>query len=137
MHDLPHRNWSWNKGLPKTRRLAAERLIAHRIAAEFDEDTIWDVREKIPEAWMTLEQDVDVQEPKVKVTLYIDGSVAKFFKAAGRGWHARVNRVLATYAQMKIADVRVDDVLLARAKATAAERGEYVPGMAADPKPAR
>lgn len=121
LQELPHRNWSFNKGLSKTRRLAAERLIAHRIAAEFDEGTDWDVRAKIPEAWMTLEQDVDVREPKVKVTLYLDDSVAKFFKATGHGWHGRVNRVLATYAQMKIADVRVEDALLSRAKAAYAE----------------
>lgn len=120
MTDLPHRNWVFNRGLPKSRRLAAERLIHHRIAGEFDEGTDWDVREKIPEAWITLEQDVDVREPKVKVTLYLDDSVAKFFRAQGTGWHGRVNRVLATYAQMKIADVRVEDALLARGKAAMA-----------------
>ncbi|MEM8576093.1 MAG: BrnA antitoxin family protein [Pseudomonadota bacterium] len=116
----PRRNWSFNKDLPKSRRLAAERLIHHRIAGEFDKGTDWDVREKIPEAWMTFEQDVDVQEPKVKVTLYLDDSVAKFFPAQSTGWHARANRVLATYAQVMIADVRVEDALLARAKAAMA-----------------
>ncbi|MEM8958047.1 MAG: hypothetical protein AAGC86_09545 [Pseudomonadota bacterium] len=81
MTDLPHRNRSFNRRVPKSCRLAAGRLIHHRIAGEFDEGTDWDVREKIPEAWMTLEQDVDVREPKVKVTLYLDDSVAKFFRA--------------------------------------------------------
>lgn len=122
LEELPHRNWTFNKGLPKTRRLAAERLVAHHIAAEFEEGNDWDVREQIPEAWLTLEQDVDVFEPKTKVTLWIDESVAKFYRAQGKGWHRRVNRVLATYAQMKIADVKVGDALLARAKAEMAER---------------
>lgn len=115
--DLPHRNWAFNRGLPRSRRLAAERLIAHRIAAEFDEDHDWDVREKIPEAWLSLDQDVDVWEPRVKVTLRLDESVAKFYRAQGRGWHARVNRVLATYAQMKIADVKIGQALVAEFKA--------------------
>lgn len=67
------------------------------------------LRDDIPEAWHTLEQDLDVEEPKVKVTLYLDRSVAKFYRAMGRGYHARINRLLATWAQMKIAEeLRVD-----------------------------
>ena len=44
-----------------------------------------------------------VTEPKVKVTLYLDASVARFFRAMGNGYQARINRVLSTWAQMKIA----------------------------------
>ena len=57
------------------------------------------------------------------MSLYLDDSVAKFLRAQGTGWHERVNRVLASLAQMKIADVRVEDALLARAKAAMA-RGD-------------
>lgn len=58
------------------------------------------------EAWDTLEADVDVWEKKAKVTLMLDDSLAKFYRAQGVGYQARINRILATYAQMKIAEVR-------------------------------
>ena len=68
----------------------------------------WDYfdQAQVPEAWDTLEQDIDVDEPKEKITIYLDASVAKFYKAMGRGYQARVNRVLATFAQMRIAQVK-------------------------------
>jgi len=73
------------------------------------------LREAVPEAWHTLEQDLDVAEPKEKVTLYLDRSVAKFYRAMGQGYQARINRLLATWAQMKIAEeVQLDAHLAAR-----------------------
>ena len=73
------------------------------------------LREAVPEAWHTLEQDLDVAEPKQKVTLYLDRSVAKFYRAMGQGYQARINRLLATWAQMKIAEeVQLDAHLAAR-----------------------
>ena len=49
--------------------------------------------------------------------LYLDDSAATFFRVQGPGWRARVNRVLATYAQLKIADVKVGAALVAEVKA--------------------
>lgn len=70
------------------------------------------VREAVPEAWHRLEQDLPVEERKVKVTLYLDQSVARFYKAMGKGYQARINRLLATWAQMKIAEeLQVDAAL--------------------------
>ena len=40
------------------------------------------------------------------MTLYLDASVAKFFRAMGQGYQARINRLLALYAQAKIAESR-------------------------------
>lgn len=37
------------------------------------------------------------------VTLRLGESVVKFFRAMGPGYQARINRVLNSYAQMKIA----------------------------------
>ena len=34
-------------------------------------------------------------EKKVKVTLWLDASTAKFFRGMGKGYHARINRILA------------------------------------------
>lgn len=89
----------------KTERLARERLLKNLRAMD-DEGTFdWYVKKEVPHAWATLEDDVDVSEPKVKVTLRLDESVAKFYRAMGSGYQARINRILATYAQLKIARV--------------------------------
>ncbi|MBO9474719.1 BrnA antitoxin family protein [Shimia sp. R10_1] len=70
------------------------------------------LREAVPEAWHRLEQDCDVQERKEKVTLYLDQSVARFYRAMGKGYQGRINRLLATWAQMKIAEeLRVEAAL--------------------------
>jgi hypothetical protein len=39
------------------------------------------------------------------MTLYLDAPVAKMFKAMGRGYQARINRILATWVEMKIGHV--------------------------------
>ena len=71
------------------------------------------VREAVPEAWHRLEQDLPVAERKVKVSLYLDHSVARFYQAMGKGYQARINRLLATWAQMKIAEELQVDAALA------------------------
>ena len=42
--------------------------------------------------------------PKTKITLRLDESVAKFFRAMGPGYQARINRILGTWAQLKIGE---------------------------------
>ncbi len=93
----------------KTQRLAQERLQRHAEALGRLDSFDWDVAQIVPEAWATLEQDLDVTEKKMKVTLRLDESVAKFFRAQGAGYQARINHVLGTYAQMKIAEVAVTE----------------------------
>ncbi|MFV2037610.1 MAG: BrnA antitoxin family protein [Paracoccaceae bacterium] len=90
----------------KTERLARTRFFALLRRFEDEEPLDYAISEQIPEAWRTLEDDVAVHEPKVKITLMLDTSVARFYRAMGHGYQARINRVLATYAQLKIADVR-------------------------------
>lgn len=96
----------------KTQRIARERLTRNLIWLN---NELWlsaAMREDVPEAWHTLEQDVDVDEPKDKITLYVDRSVARFYRAMGKGYQERINRLLATWAQMKIADeLRVDALI--------------------------
>ena len=89
----------------KTERLAIERL--GRALFHLDETSISDyaLKDQIPGVWTTLEHDIDVEEPRVKVTLLLDESVAKFFRTMGKGYQRRMNRVLATYAQMQISNV--------------------------------
>ncbi len=88
----------------KSQRLAREALSRNLLLLTAEAWLPEALREDVPEAWHRLEYDVDVQEPKQKVTLYLDQSVARFYKAMGKGYHARINRLLATWAQMKIAE---------------------------------
>lgn len=113
---------------PKTQRLAEQRL--RRLLLEFDNDRPpMEVEWNIPEAWATLEQDVDIDEKRVPITLRLDESVVKFFRAMGKGYQARMNRVLATYAQMQIAQVRwleasvEEEMLKTRREAWGMDRG--------------
>ena len=89
---------------PKTQRIAKERLGRYLQQARLDDDLNEGIREIVPQAWHRLEHDIDVTEPKVKITLRVDRSVAKFYRAWGNGYQARINRILATYAQAKIAE---------------------------------
>ncbi len=49
-----------------------------------------------------MEADIDCFEPKTKVTLYLDASVAKMFRAMGKGYQARINRILQLWLQSKM-----------------------------------
>lgn len=120
--------------LTKTERIARGKLIRHMWEARGDalDEAL---AAEAPAAWHTLEADLDVTEPRVKVTLYLDASVARFFRAMGCGYQARINRVLSTWAQMKIAGMlreseeierRFAQVLARDAAAEAA--GEEGPG---------
>jgi len=56
----------------------------------------------VPEAWHLILADLDMAEPKGKVTLYLDKSVAQVLRATGPGWQARAKRVLATWVAMHV-----------------------------------
>ncbi len=89
----------------RTAKLARQRLGRYLEGLVRPEDIYWTVQDLAPEAWATLEEDVAVHEPKVKITIRLDESVAKFYRAMGKGYQARMNRILGTYAQMKIAEI--------------------------------
>lgn len=92
----------------KTKRIAQERLYRLLWDQTLESDDLFldRARRLVPEAWHMIEMDVDVSEPKEKLTLYLDRSVARMFKAMGQGYQARINRILATWVQMQIADVK-------------------------------
>jgi hypothetical protein len=74
--------------ISKSEKLARRRLVYHLWLASED---------RVP----MIEADIDCHAPKQKVTLYLDAPVAKAFKAMGQGYQARINRILATYLEMK------------------------------------
>ena len=99
----------------QTQRTARERLMHDMIYLMQETWTPDTVAEEIPEAWHTLEHDLPVSEKKVKVTLYLDASVARFYRSMGRGYQARINRLLGTYAHMKAAkEVQLEEMLRKR-----------------------
>ena len=89
--------------LTKTQRIAQQKLHRHLFEAQTDEVFDEAFQREVPDAWHTLEHDLDVEEDKVKVTLLLDASVAKMFRAMGKGYQARINRILSTWVQLKIA----------------------------------
>jgi uncharacterized protein (DUF4415 family) len=89
----------------KTERLYFERFIKSLDHFKYEQNVDYALQNLIPKEWWMLENDIDVTEKKVKVTLLLDESVAKFYRAMGQGYQARINRILATYAQMRIAKV--------------------------------
>ena len=103
----PYRPRTKGVAKTKTERLAMDRLLMHLEHLKLEGEMLdYRIHSLVPEAWDTLERDVDVTEKKRKVTLYLDDSVVKFFKAMGNGYQTRINRVLATFAQMRIAQIR-------------------------------
>lgn len=78
--------------------------------------------EEIPEEWHMIMHDIPAYEKKEKLTLYLDKSVAKFFKAMGNGYQARINRILATWARMVILeDMELENALRRRLSQTPPE----------------
>lgn len=90
--------------MTKTERIAREKLIYHIFMSKQD-DALDEVtlRDEVPDAWHMIEADVDCHEPKEKVTLYLDRSVARIFRAMGQGYQGRINRILGTWIQMRAA----------------------------------
>jgi uncharacterized protein (DUF4415 family) len=106
--------------MTKTERLARDRLTYHLWLMEEDFGLdFYAVRENVPEAWHTLEADVDCAEPKEKVTLYLDRSVARVFRAMGAGYQTRINRVLASWVQLRAAGMLQTERRLAERQARA------------------
>lgn len=87
----------------KTQKTALDRLQRD---LQFLTRETWlprDLSTHIPPEWHTLEEDVQVTEKKVKVTLYLDAPVLRFYRAMGVGYHERINRLLSTWMNMKLA----------------------------------
>ena len=101
--------------MSKSERIAREGLMKNLIFLQQDRWIPAAIAEEIPEAWHTLAADVEVAEKKDKVTLYLDRSVLRFYRAMGQGYQARINRLLVTWAQMQIAgEVRLEEALVRR-----------------------
>ena len=89
--------------MTKSERLARRRLMYHLWLQDEDSLPLSEIRAEIPDAWHTVEADIDCYEHKQKLTLYLDQTVARLFKGLGKGYQARINRILQLWLQMKMA----------------------------------
>lgn len=78
-------------------------------AMELLEDIEWDLYDffdrerKIPKGWHSIWQDRDRRDPnRVRVTISLDADVVKFFKAMGKGYQPRINRVLRAFVMGRL-----------------------------------
>ena len=119
--------------MTKAERISREKIVRYLYEKQRLDDDILPVtlRKRVPDSWHTLEHDLDVEEPKVKVTLRLDASVAKFYRGMGVGYQARISRILALWAHMKIGkQLRLEERIYADLRQwnakdnAAAKRGE-------------
>ena len=97
--------WTSKRTGTKARRMAEARF--HQLlyyASHENNDFLEEARREVPDAWMTLELDMETVAKKQKVTLYLDEAVVKMYRAMGPGYQGRINRILETWMQMKIAE---------------------------------
>ncbi|MBT8458296.1 MAG: BrnA antitoxin family protein [Boseongicola sp.] len=73
-------------------------------ASHENNDFLEEAKREVPDAWLTLELDMETVAKKQKVSLYLDEAVVKMFRAMGPGYQGRINRILETWMQMKIAE---------------------------------
>jgi len=89
--------------MTKRERISRQRLMNYIQNEQYDDmDVSLELARIVPQAWHTLEHDLDVWEEKVKITLRLDKSVAQFYRAMGQGCQARISRILALWAHMQI-----------------------------------
>ncbi|MDO6591077.1 hypothetical protein DS901_15785 [Loktanella sp. D2R18] len=128
--------------MTKAERIARQKMMRYLYEESIDQtDLSLELRDKVPLAWHTLEHDLDVEEPKMKITLRLDESVAKFYRAMGPGYQARISRILGLWANMKIGEaLRVEEAIYAQMKILnrldreAEARGEQPKSFGADVK---
>lgn len=97
----------------KTEQFAVDRFYNRASELRDDLYSFQDIKEIVPKAWFTLDQDMPATENKMKVTLRLDESVVDFYRATGPGYQARINRVLATYAQLRIGQIETRNAKVA------------------------
>lgn len=81
-----------------------------------------------PDAWRSIEHDIPVEEPKEKVTLYLDRSLVRLFRNMGRGYQARINRILVLWAKHVVARGQADYWLYEQEAQEQRARKPEVPG---------
>ncbi|SFR32046.1 BrnA antitoxin of type II toxin-antitoxin system [Yoonia tamlensis] len=126
--------------MTKAERIARQKMMRYLYEENIDQtDLSLELRDKVPLAWHTLEHDLDVEEPKVKITLRLDASVAKFYRAMGTGYQARISRILGLWANMKIGEaLRMEEAIYAQMKILTTQdredeaRGARIKGFGAD-----
>ncbi len=101
--------------MTRSERIARRNFSRDWFVLEMMDLNLDEMRAKLPEDWHLVEHDADLTEPKQKVSLYLDRSVARSFQAMGKGYQGVVNRVLRSWMQAKAAQMlELDAQLKAR-----------------------
>ena len=96
----------------QTQMTAMDRLLRDIQFLDREDWIHREIETLIPPEWHTLEQDVEVTPKKAKVTLYLDAPVLKYFRAMGNGYQERINRLLSTWMNMKVAgELRLQEMI--------------------------
>lgn len=93
--------------LKKTARLVRARLQAGLGALRDDAAMSRALADLCPPAWRDVEDDAALDEERVKLTLYLERSVAQFYRATGTGYQARIARILSVWSLMRTAEIDV------------------------------
>ena len=70
------------------RNRSRDEIVVQAIQLDFD------VPDKLPAEWKPIAHDMGVTEKRAKVTLCLDGSVARMYRQLGQGYQGVMNRVL-------------------------------------------
>jgi len=89
----------------------------------------WDLPDRLPAEWKLIAHDMDVTERKVKVTLYLDRSVARMFRELGQGYQGVINRVLRVWLQCKAAGWMDDELTILKGRQVNIMRKQMMSGL--------
>lgn len=93
----------------KTKQAKRRELFKELDALQKIMGELW-VENALPLAWDEIEERFPTKPKKAKVTLYLDAEVLRWFRAMGKGFHARIAAVLRIYHLATVTgDVRRDD----------------------------
>ncbi|MEM1236514.1 MAG: BrnA antitoxin family protein [Pseudomonadota bacterium] len=86
-------------------RIAALNSVEGLRELEYDLRDALNRRGTFPGDWNHIAEGLDRDAARVKVTIRLDADVVKFFRLMGPGYQTRINRVLRSYMQARVAGI--------------------------------
>lgn len=89
--------------ITKAEANARRRLTRYSYEMRMEEDLVSEIDDLVPDDWHLVDADFPCDPPKAELTIEVDRDVADAFRKMGGDVDGRVNRILGTWLQMKIA----------------------------------
>ncbi|MEL6550012.1 MAG: BrnA antitoxin family protein [Pseudomonadota bacterium] len=86
-------------------RIAWMRSIDGMRQLEYDLYDTFNLNETFPRAWNQIWRGKDRDTKTVRLTIRLDADVVRFFKSMGPGYQPRINKVLRSFMQARLARV--------------------------------